>query len=39
MIGTDASIPAVRNVLKGPDKNFEKTTMARVTLEMLGPSE
>jgi hypothetical protein len=38
-IGTDASIPAVRNVLKGPDKNLAKTTMARATLEILGASE
>ncbi len=38
-IGTDASIPVVRNILKGQDVNFQKAQTARVTLEMLGASE
>ena len=38
-IGTDASIPIVRNVLNGPDKNPLKAKTARVTLEMLGASD
>ncbi len=38
-IGTDASIPAVRNILKGQDVNFQKAQTARVTLEILGAPE
>lgn len=38
-IGTDASIPVVRNILKGRDVNFQKARTARVTLEILGAPE
>jgi hypothetical protein len=38
-IGTDASVPVVRNIVKGADPNSPKATAARVTLEILGASE
>jgi hypothetical protein len=38
-IGTDASIPIVRNVLEGVDPNSPKATAARTTLEILGAAE
>jgi hypothetical protein len=38
-IGTDASIPVVRNIVKEQDRNSRKANTARVTLEMLGASE